>query len=215
MPRTKALKHALNLEIFTIIWNVVEAFVAVGIGLYYNSIALVAFGFDSLIEVAAAAILAWRLVTELRDDTGAQEKIERIERTASYWVGVTFFVLAAYVVYESAENLVSRKPAYPGVWGVALAALSVVVMPVLWRMKLKAADAIGSSALRSEAAETVICAYLSVILLAGMLLNFLFGVWWADSVAALFMLYFIVSEGMEAIDESRGGGCGCKNRCGK
>lgn len=215
MPRKKPLRHALNLEIFTITWNVAEAVIAVGIGMYYNSIALVAFGFDSLIEIIAAGVLAWRLYAEYKGDAGAEEEIERIEKKASLVVGITFFMLAAYVLYESAENLINRVPAYPGVWGVALAALSAAVMPVLWRMKLKAADALGSAALRSEAAETVICAYLSVILLAGMLLNYLFGIWWADSVAALFMLYFIISEGLEAIDESRGGGCGCKHSCKK
>lgn len=208
--RRAALKRALNLEIFTIAWNVAEAFIAIGIGMYYDSIALVAFGSDSMIEVAAAGILAWRLVAEYRGDASAAGDIERVERKASYWVGITFFALAAYVTYESVENLLSGTQAHPGFWGMLLAAVSAVVMPVLWRMKLKVADELGSAALRSEAAETIICTYLSVILLAGILLNYLFGLWWADSVAALGMIYFIVKEGFEAIEESRGGCC-----CGK
>ncbi|MBI5191472.1 MAG: cation transporter [Nitrospirae bacterium] len=203
------MRHALRLETFTIAWNVVEAFVAVGIGLYSGSVALVAFGFDSLIETVAAVVLFWRLYTEYRGRAGSEAAIERVERKASYWVGVSFFLLAAYVLYESAETLVSRELAHPGPWGVGLALLSSIVMPVLWRMKLRAADAVGSRAMRSEAAETIICAYLSFVLLAGLLLNYLFGWWWADPAAALVMLYFIVKEGLEAFAESRGEHCSC------
>jgi len=213
MTKQSALKHAIRLEVFTVAWNVVEAVVSVGLGIYYNSTALAAFGFDRMIETAAAVILAWRLIAEYRGDAGAEEEVERVEKKASFWVGVTFFLLAAYVLYESLEGLITKSPARPGPWGVALAALSAAVMPILWRMKLRAADAVGSSAMRSEAAETVICAYLSFILLAGLLLNYLFGIWWADPVAALAMLYFIIREGKEAIDESRGKGCSCRS-CG-
>lgn len=209
------MKHALNLEYFTIAWNVIEAFVAVGIGLYSGSVALVAFGFDSMIETVAAVVLAWRLLAEYRGNAGAERDIERVERRASYWVGVTFFMLAAYVLYESAETLLAREVAHPGVWGVGLAALSSAVMPVLWRMKLKAADAVGSKAMRSEAAETIICAYLSFVLLAGLLLNHLFGWWWVDPAAALVMLYFIVREGLEAFAEARGEACSCGCHGGK
>ncbi len=209
MATNNSLKHAFRLEVFTVAWNIVEAGVAVGAGIAYGSTALVAFGFDSMIETAAAVILAWRLLAEMRGDAGSEEKIERIERKAAFWVGVTFFLLAAYVLYESAESLITGMRPHPGMVGIVLAAVSAAVMPVLWRMKLKAAEAVGSSAMKSEAAETVICAYLSFILLAGLLLEKLFNIWWADSAAALFMLYFIVREGWEAIEESRGKRCGC------
>ena len=205
----KHLTHAFRLEVFTVVWNVIEAGVAVGAGIAYGSTALVAFGFDSMIEVAAAVILAWRLLAEIKGDADSEEKIERIERKAAFWVGVTFFLLAAYVLYESVEALISGMRPHPGMVGVALAAVSAAVMPVLWRMKLKAAGRVGSAAMKAEAEETVICAYLSFILLAGLLLEKFFGLWWADSAAALFMLYFIVREGWEAIEESRGKKCGC------
>jgi divalent metal cation (Fe/Co/Zn/Cd) transporter len=202
------LRRAYNLEVFTVGYNVVEAAIAVSIGVLGNSVALVAFGMDSLIEVTAAVILGWRLKAEMDGRVDTVEDIERIERKASWWVGVTFMLLAVYVVYESGESLYGREQSNPGPVGIALSAISVIIMPILWRKKLSAADALGSPALRSEAAETVICAYLSGILLAGILLNEYFGLWWADSVAALFMVYFIVKEGFEAFAMSRGE-CGC------
>ena len=202
------LKRALTLEYFTIAWNVIEAGVAAVLGYRYASAALVAFGFDSLIETTAACIMVWRLRSELHG--GADEaRIEAAERRAAYWVGVTFYMLAAYVLFECAETVISGEKAHPGPWGVALAALSVVVMPWLYRAKMKAAVAINSEALKHEAAETIICAYLSGILLAGLLVNELFGLWWADTVAAVAMVYFIVKEGKEAIDASKGVKCSC------
>jgi len=211
MSRDKKLLFAVRLEYFTIAWNVVEAAVAVGAGIYGGSTALVAFGFDSIIETAAAGVLAWRLLSEYRGNAPSEEHVESLEKKASYFVAVTFFMLAGYVLYESAEALVSRGASHPGLVGLVLAAVSTVVMPVLWRAKLKAASAIGSRAMKAEAAETVICAYLSVILLAGVSLNYFFGFWWADPAASLVMLYFIVKEGIEAFNEARGCGhcCSC------
>jgi len=212
--RKAALRRAYGLEVFTVTYNVVEAVIAVSVGVLGNSVALIAFGMDSMIEVAAAVILGWRLKAEMDGRVETLEDIERIERKASWWVGVTFMFLAVYVVYESAESLYLHEQSYPGPVGVALAAVSVIIMPVLWRMKLKAADALGSSALKSEAAETVICAYLSGILLAGLLLNELFGLWWADSAAALLMVYFIIKEGLEAFEMAKGTCACCQGTCG-
>jgi len=212
--RKALLGRAYRLEVFTVGYNVVEALIAVGAGVLGHSVALVAFGMDSMIEVAAAVILGWRLKAEMMGRVETLEDIERIERKASWWVGVTFMLLAVYVVYESGESLYKGEHAYPGTVGVVLSAVSVVIMPVLWRMKLRVADELGSSALKSEAAETVICAYLSGILLVGILLNELFGLWWADSAAALVMVYFIVKEGQEAFEMAKGTCACCGGTCG-
>ena len=194
------VQHALWLEYATVSWNVIEAFVAIGAGWLAGSIALVGFGLDSIIEVIAASVLIWRLRCELscRHDTH-----EQAEQRALRIVGVTFFLLAAYVTYEAGVILWRREAPQVSVPGLVLAVLSASVMPFLGLRKRHVARHLGSKALAADAMETLICAYLSVTLLVGLGLNASLGWWWADPVAALAMLPLIVKEGMEGIEESR------------
>jgi divalent metal cation (Fe/Co/Zn/Cd) transporter len=180
-------------------WNTIEAFVAIGAGWLAGSIALVGFGLDSVVEVTAASMLIWRLRCELtcRHDTHV-----RTEQQALRVIGITFFLLAAYVAYEAGTMLWHREAPQVSMAGLVLAVLSATVMPMLGLRKRHVARRLGSKALAADAMETLICAYLSVTLLLGLGFNAWLGWWWADPVAALAMLPLILHEGWEALEES-------------
>jgi len=199
--RTHHLRRGIRLEYFTIAWNSLEAIVAVGAGVIAGSIALVGFGLDSVIEVVSGAIVFWRLRAELGGAN--QGASERAERRALFIVGLSFFALGAYVLYESGKKLWLRERPEESVVGLGLAIVSLVVMPVLALGKHRIARRLGSRALAADAKETAICSYLSLTLLLG--LNAWLGWWWADPVAALAMLPLIVHEGREAVEEARSG----------
>ena len=198
MTRTELLRRGLWLERLTVGWNAAEAVVAIAAGWIAGSVALVGFGLDSVIESVSGVALYHRLAGELRD--GDTTPAEARERRALYFVGVSFFLIAAWVVYESGVTLWERRAPEASTVGIVLAAVSLVVMPVLGWAKLRTAHALGSRALAGDAKETFVCAYLSFALLLGLGLNALAGWWWADPVAALAMLPLIVHEGREALE---------------
>jgi divalent metal cation (Fe/Co/Zn/Cd) transporter len=189
--RAKQLRAGRRLEYFTIGWNLTEAAVAVGAGVFAGSIALIGFGIDSLIESLSGGILLWRL--------HATDVTEKRERLSVRLVGVSFFVLALYVAFEAGKSLLRHEEPETSVVGIILSILSMIVMPLLARAKRRVAAKIDSRALYADSRQTDICAYLSAILLGGLLLNGLFGWWWADPIAALCMLPLIFREGMEAV----------------
>ncbi len=202
MPdRSSILNRALLLERVTIAWNVAEAVIAVGAGWLAGSIALVGFGLDSVIETIAAVALYRRLRAELAGAT--EDEAEAHERKALWIVGVTFFLLGAYIVFEAVSSLWTTEPPQASPVGIILASVSLVVMPVLALAKHRTGKALESRALVADAKETFVCSYLSLTLLAGLGLNALFGWWWADPIAALAMLPFVLHEGWEAIEEAR------------
>jgi divalent metal cation (Fe/Co/Zn/Cd) transporter len=184
------LGRGRRLEYLTLGWNVVEGVVSVGAGVFSGSTALVGFGVDSFIECASGAVLLWRL-QEL-------EHHARREELALRLVAVSFFLLAAYVAFEAGRSLIFREPPEASWPGIVIAALSLVVMPWLARQKRRVASELGSRALVADSRQTDLCAYLSAILLGGLLLNALLGWWWADPVAALVMAPIIANEGREA-----------------
>jgi cation diffusion facilitator family transporter len=193
-------KKALLSEYFTVVWNVIEGIVAIAAGVVAGSIALVGFGLDSYIEVASGLVLIWRLRKHgFRDE----DEEEAAERKAILFVGATFFLLAVYVIYESGKKLYFQEQPEESLVGIILAIVSLIVMPFLALYKKKIATEIQSRALRADALETLACSYLSLTLLLGLGANALFGWWWADPVAALAMVYFLVKEGTEAIREGR------------
>jgi divalent metal cation (Fe/Co/Zn/Cd) transporter len=194
IARPRHIQAGRNLELLTIGWNSLEALIAVASGLVAGSIALVGFGFDSVIEVSSGIALLWRLSL----DYDAHRR-ERVEAVTLKIVGVTFIVLAAYVAYEAITALWFREPPEASYIGIVLASLSLIVMPVLARAKRRIATRIQSRALQADSRQTDICAYLSAILLGGLGLNALFGLWWADPVAALIMVPIIAKEGIEAL----------------
>lgn len=192
--RADLVKRGLYLEYFTIGYNSLEGLIALAAGLMAGSIALVSFGFDSLIEVTSGVALLWRLRADVNE-----ARRERVEAISLRIVGVCFVVLAIYVSYDSVKSLIKREAPEESLVGIVLAAVSLIVMPLLVRAKRKVARAIKSGALMADSKQTEICTYLSAILLAGLLLNALVGWWWADPLAALVMVPIISKEGIEGI----------------
>jgi len=184
-------RHGRRLEYFTLAWNVVEATVSIAAGLVAGSIALVGFGADAVIESLSGLVLLWRLQTHEPD--------ERREKHALKLVGVCFLVLAAYVATDAVYSLYRLEAPETSIPGIVIAALSLAVMPLLARAKRRVAVRLNSAALAADSRQTDLCAYLSAILLGGLVLNAAFGWWWADSVAALIMVPIIVREGLQAL----------------
>ncbi|MGE0682504.1 MAG: cation diffusion facilitator family transporter [Candidatus Binatia bacterium] len=189
-------QKALYLEYFTVGWNVLEGVIAIVAGVLAGSIALVGFGLDSYIEVAAAVVLIWRLRKQ-----GGEEEEEQAEQRAILVVGVTFIALALYVTYESVTKLIFHEHPAESLVGILLAIVSLIVMPLLAWQKRKVAAQIQSRALAADALETLACSYLSFTLLLGLGLNAWMGWWWADPLAGLAMIFFLLREGREAIEE--------------
>jgi len=194
LERSAIVRHGRRLEYFTIAWNGLEGLVAVIAGIVAGSISLVGFGIDSFIEVTSGLTLLWRMSV----DTDVSGR-ERNEKRALKIVGICFIGLAAYIAYESALDLWSRRAPEHSIPGIILACVSLIVMPLLSRAKRKVGRALGSAAMHADAKQTEFCTYLSAILLAGLLLHTLFGVWWADPVAALIMVPIIAKEGIEGL----------------
>lgn len=191
------LRHrAIRLEYFTVGWNVIEAVVALVAGLLASSIALVGFGLDSIIETISGVALLWRFTQRGLGEEAAESRAVKI-------VGITFFALAAYVAYEAVDDLRSRRAPEFSLMGTILAAVSLVVMPVLGVAKRRVARSLDSRALAADGMETLLCAYLSATLLLGLGLNGLLGWWWADPVAALAIAAFMIREGHEAFAGER------------
>jgi divalent metal cation (Fe/Co/Zn/Cd) transporter len=204
MDRPALIRRGKLLEYATIGYNSLEGIVAIAAGLIAGSVALVGFGFDSVIEVISGATLLWRLFADVDE-----ERREFVEQRALRIVGWSLLLLAAYVTFDAGKAIIRREPPDESVIGIAIAALSLVVMPLLVRAKRRVAAAIGSKALDADATQTALCTYLSAILLGGLLLNALVGWWWADPAAALVMVPIIVKEGLEGVRGER-----CEDDCG-
>lgn len=204
LTRSKDVQRGRWLEYLTVGWNSLEGVIAIGAGVGAGSVVLVGFGLDSVIEVTSGAALLWRLHMD------APERRERAERISLKIVGVSFLALAAYVAFDAVKSFITRESPEASYVGIALAALSLIVMPVLARAKRKVAAKINSRALEADSRQTDICAYLSAVLLGGLILNALFGWWWADPVAALVMTPIIAKEGVGAL---RGETCCDEGAC--
>ena len=194
LPRSVSVMAGRRLQYLTIAWNSIECVVALMAGFLAGSVALVGFGFDSAIEVTSSLAALWRLH---RDDDEARR--EASEHSTARIIGACFLLLAGYVLVNAVE--VFRRHELPdrSIAGLILAALSMIVMPVLVHYKRRVATRLGSGALEAEARQTRVCAYLSAILLAGLGLNAWLGWWWADPVAGLVMVPLIAWEGWQAI----------------
>jgi divalent metal cation (Fe/Co/Zn/Cd) transporter len=194
--RPTLVREAFRLEYLTLAWMVVEAAVAFASGITARSITLLAFGIDSLIELASAGVLIWRLTVELRRGEAFAE--EDAERKASRIGGVLLFALAAYVVIAAAWSLWTRQGqefSWPGL------VVSLAAMPIMWmlsRRKLRLADTLGSRALRTDAVESIACGWLSLVVVIGLLAQVTFGAWWVDAVTSLALVVLLVKEAREA-----------------
>lgn len=204
-----ALRSGIAIEWWTIGWMVLEAVVSLGAGTAAGSVALVAFGADSVIELVSAGVLLRRLRVEQAG--GCAGEVQAAERRASGLVGILLFLLALWVVGSVLRGLLTHARPESSPAGLVIAAASTVVMPWIVSAKRRVAARIGSPALRADAACGIVCAYMAATLLAGLALRAMFGWWWADPLAALGIVYFIVREGWEAIEAARGraDACGC------
>lgn len=206
--RARQVRLGIWIELVTVGWMTIEAAMALLVGFTTRSVSLQGFGIDSLIELLAGGILLWRLTVEARG--GTLDRIEHAERRASWVTAISLFALSVYLVGDSLLTLLTRTQPEASWWGVGLAIAAAIIMPVLWQSKLRIAKRIGSAALKADAACSVTCAYMSLTLLVGLLLNRTFGWWWADPLAGLTLVYFLVREGREALQEARTGeSCSC------
>ncbi len=194
--RPALLERALRLEYLTVGWNVIEGLVAIAAAVAAGSVALLGFGIDSFVESASGSIIIWRLLAE-RMQTDA-EAVEAIERRAQKLVALSLFGLAAFILFEAVKTLVLQEHPEPSTVGVAVTSLSIGVMWWLAQAKRRTAIALGSRAMEADAFQTTACWWLSLIALAGIMVNALTGWWWADPVAAIAMCVFLVREGRDA-----------------
>lgn len=193
--RAAAVRQAFRLEYLTLGWMLIEAGVAIGAGIAAGSLILTAFGIDSVIELASAGVLVWRLTVELRR---GQAFAETTERTAARIAGVLLFALAAYIVAAAAWKLGTQTGAEFSLPGLVLSVMAMPVMYVLARRKLTLAERLGSRALRADAVESITCGWLSAAVVVALIAQLVLGVWWIDAVASLAIVWFIVREGREA-----------------
>ncbi len=206
--RRSDVRQGIWIELATILWMTIEASVALSVGFVTRSVSLQGFGLDSIVELIAGGILLWRLLVEQRG--GSVERVEQAERRAAWVTAISLFALAIYIVGDSVFTFFTRTKPEASWWGVGLAIAAAILMPLLWQGKLRVAKRIGSAALKADAACSVTCAYMSITLLVGLALNRAFGWWWADPLAALVLIYFLVREGREAWHEARTGEtCSC------
>jgi divalent metal cation (Fe/Co/Zn/Cd) transporter len=204
MNRAVIARRGRNLEYFTVAWNVLEGVIAIVAGAIAGSISLVGFGIDSFIEVTSGAALLWRMAVD-----ADVHKRERNEKQALRVVGICFLGLSLYIAYEAVLDLLQVRAPEHSITGIILACVSLIVMPVLSRAKRRVGTELGSAAMHADAKQTEFCAYLSAILLSGLVMNTLFGLWWADPIAALIMVPIIAREGIAGLQ-----GKACHDSCG-
>jgi divalent metal cation (Fe/Co/Zn/Cd) transporter len=208
--RRRDLRAGVRIELVTIVWMLAEMAVALAAGLIAGSVLLVAFGVDSLIELVTGGVLLWRLAAEARN--GSLKRVERVERRAAWVTAVALALLCAYVLVSAGLGLARSAHPTESPLGIGVAGAAVVVMPLLALIKRRLAHRLGSAALRGDAACSVTCAYMASTVIIGLALNAALGWWWADSVAALALLYWLGRETCEALRAARAGSSGCS--CG-
>jgi len=194
-PRAQLIRAAFRLEWLTVAWMVVEAAIALASGVMAGSVSLIAFGVDSVIELASAGVLIWRLTVELRRGASFARAPEL---RASRIGGALLFALAAYVVVAAGWSLWTRQGAEFSSLGMLV---SLAAIPVMWLLswrKLRVAEALGSRALRTDAVESITCGWLSFVVLIGLLAQMALGAWWVDAVTSLVIVWLLVKEGREA-----------------
>lgn len=209
--RAAQVQAGIRIEQVTVVWMVIEAVIATGAGIVAHSILLTAFGIDSVIELVTGGMLLWRLTTEARGRS--LEHIERAENRAAWVTGIGLVALCLYVVVSAVTDLLMHHQAEGSPAGIGLALVAVIGMPLLARRKRTIATEINSGALRGDAACSITCAYMAGTLLAGLVLTMALGWWWADSVAALGLIYWLHGEAREALEGAKAGrgSCACED----
>jgi divalent metal cation (Fe/Co/Zn/Cd) transporter len=194
------LRQARLAQSLTVAWMVVEGTVAIVAGIGAHSVALTAFGVDSGIELFSSAVVLRRLLR--RTEGEERGSLSDGERQASKLVGYALYALIVYVVISAGAAFGFRLEPSPSPVGIGLTIASLAIMAVLWRWRLALAGRLGSPALRGDAACSMVCLYMAVVALAGLLLNQFFGLWWADPLAGLVLVWWIRGEAKEAVEAS-------------
>jgi divalent metal cation (Fe/Co/Zn/Cd) transporter len=193
-------KRALLLSYVTVGYNVLEGVVSIIAGWLAGSVALVGFGLDSFMESLSGGVMIWRFTHHAQ--LSAEEELRR-EKRAVRLIGYTFFVFGVYVLYESANKLLTSDFPEPSLLGIIIAAVSLVTMPILFYMKYRTGKSMQSRSLVADSKQTLACMLLSLALLIGLGLNYLWGLWWADPVVGLVVVGFLFREGRNAIKEEK------------
>lgn len=207
--RQRDVQIALWLTYITIGWMTIEGAAALLLGWASKSLLLEAFGIDSVIELFSGCVLLWRLKVEA-NGIATSEHVEAVEHRAAKWVGYSLYLLVAYVLLNSGYGLFIAKrvtDTHESAWGILIGIVAKVGMPILAGYKIKVAGRLNSRALRADAVESIVCGYLSIVLILGLAATRILGWWWLDSVAALGLIPFIIKEAREAI----AGGCKCSS----
>ena len=197
-------KKALSLSYFTVGYNISEGVVSITAGLLAGSIALVGFGLDSFVESLSGSVMIWRL---RKHGKISEEEEEKVERKAVRLIAYTFFILGAYVLYESIEKLYAHEIPDPSLLGIIIAIVSLMVMPILFYLKFQTGKSMGSKSLIADSKETLACVFLSGALLVGLGLNYLYGFWQGDPIVGLVIVIYLAKEGHTTLKE--GELCGC------
>lgn len=193
--RTALTRQAFRLEWLTVAWMMVEGAVAIGAGIVAGSLTLTAFGLDSVIELTSACVLIWRMNVEWRHGRAFSESAER---TASKIGGGLLFALAAYIIAGAAWSLWTRHGEMFSLPGLIVALLAIPIMTMLARRKIAIATQLDSRAMRADAAESITCGWLSLVVVIGLIADLVLGAWWVDAVTSLAIVWFVVKEGREA-----------------
>jgi len=196
----KLYKRGLLLEYFTICYNFIEAIISITFGSMVNSIALVGFGLDSIVESLSGLVLIWRLRQHQKI---TEEEEEKVEKKAMKFIAVTFIVLALYILFQSVKKLVFQEIPNPSLPGIIIAIVSILVMPILSLQKYQIGKKIKSKALIADSKETLACFFLSLALLLGLGLNYLLDFWQADPIVGIIIVVFLLREGIESWKESK------------
>jgi divalent metal cation (Fe/Co/Zn/Cd) transporter len=199
--RASAVRAGVRIEMFTVAWMGVEAALAIGAGVLARSVLLTAFGLDSVIELISGGVLLWRLSIEAHE--GETTRVDGIEIRATEVSAVLLVLLCLYVAVSSVLGLVLGVRPEGSVLGLAVSAAAIVIMPLLAWAKRRVNTRIESSALTADITETLTCAYLAGATLVGVLLNTLFHLWWAEYLAVILVLFWLIRETREAL-QARG-----------
>lgn len=190
----KLHKKALKLSYFTVSYNLIEGVVSIIGGYMIGSVSLVGFGLDSFVESLSSSVLIWRF----RKHSDTPEEEEQVEQKATKLIAYTFFILGAYVLYESGKKLYLHEAPEQSLLGVVIAGLSISIMTFVWRRKYELGKLMHSDSLIADSKQTLACIFMSFILLAGLGLNYLFGLWWTDAVTGIIIAGFLFKEGTES-----------------
>lgn len=190
----------MRIEIISVAWMIIEAVGTLVAGVMASSTSLEVFGIDSVIEIIGSVTLLWRLSVEARGNS--VDKVKRAENVSEWMVGIALLLLAIYIVVASILAIVNHEQASPSILGIAITVASSAFMPILAAQKKKVGKAIGSKALEADGFCSMVCAYMSWIVLVGVVATAAIGWWWIDAVISFCLVYFVAKEGLEAVESA-------------